>query len=91
MKLWKLTPRHDALWWCEPGKDPWEPHQDKAFGFVVRAPGEEEARWQAHESGGQENDRIPGVRPWLDPHYSLCEELPAEGPQGVVLVNFRYG
>lgn len=91
MKLWKLTPRHDSLWWCVEGKDPWEPHHEKAFGFVVRAESEEEARWLAHESGGNENDRLPGVRPWLEAQYSTCEELPQKGAREVVLVNFRHG
>ncbi|HEX8275977.1 MAG TPA: hypothetical protein VF615_25295 [Longimicrobiaceae bacterium] len=90
MRLWKLTPRHDSLWWCVDGKDPWQPHQDKAFGFVVRAESEEEARWLAHESAGGENDALPGVRPWVDEQYSTCEELPSTGRRGVVLVNFRH-
>ncbi len=91
MRLWKLTPRHDALWWCVEGKDPWEPPHDKAFGFVVRAPDEEGARWLAHEAAGRENEWRGEARPWLDTHYSVCEEIPPEGPQGVVLVNFRHG
>lgn len=91
MKIWKLTPRHDSIWWCVEGKDPWEPHHDKAFGFVVRAESEEEARWLAHESAGLENERIPGVQPWLDDQYSSCEELPAVGRREVILVNFRHG
>lgn len=90
MKLWKLTPRHDALWWCVEGKDPWQPHLDKAFGFVVRAGSEEEARWLAHESAGAESSTLEGVHPWRDASYSTCEELPEEGPPGVVLVNFRH-
>jgi hypothetical protein len=91
MKFWRLSPRHDSLWWCVEGKDPWEPHHDKAFGFVVRAATEEEARWLAQESGGAENGRLPGVRPWLDEQYSVCEELRPDGPAEVVLVNFRHG
>jgi hypothetical protein len=23
MKFWKLTPRHDTLWWCVDGVAPW--------------------------------------------------------------------
>lgn len=90
MKLWKLTPRHDTLWWCQEGKDPWSPHHDRAFGFVVRAADEEEARWQAHQGGGQENGTLEGVQPWLDSNYSRCEELHPDGDPGVVLVNFRH-
>lgn len=90
MKLWKLTPRHDSLWWCVDGKDPWHPHHERVFGFVVRADDEEQARWMAHEAGGRENTALDGVRPWTDPHYSRCEPLPEDGPPGVVLAYFRH-
>lgn len=91
MPLWKLAPRHDSLWWCEDGKDPWHPHHDRAFGFVVRAADEEEARWLAHESAGEENHSLPGVRPWLDEAYSSCERVAEAGNAEVLLVNFRHG
>lgn len=91
MALWKLLPDHGSLWWCVDGKDPWQPHWGKAFGFVVRAPSEEEARWQAHASGGEENRTLPGVQPWLDPHYSRCDPLSDDGAAEVLLVNFREG
>jgi hypothetical protein len=91
MKLFKLTPRHDSLWWCQDGKDPWHPHHDRAFGFVVRATDADEARWQAHQAGGDENTALDGVQPWLDDNYSRCEELHADGHPEVVLVNFRHG
>lgn len=90
MPIWRLTPKHDSIWWCVEGKDPWQPHQGKAFGFVVRAGTEEEARWLAHQSAGGENERLPGVRPWIDPQYSTCEQLAPGGSPEVVLVNFRY-
>lgn len=90
MTFWKLTPRHNTLWWCIDGKDPWQPHRDRAFGFVVRAADEEGARWLAHQNGGEENKTLPGVSPWLDEGYSSCEQLEAEGGAEVVLVNFRY-
>ena len=90
MKFWRLTPRHDTLWWCVEGKDPWSPHHDRAFGFVVRAPDAEQARWLAHEAGGLENESVDGVAPWLDANYSTCEELREDGGAEVVLVNFRH-
>jgi hypothetical protein len=90
MKFWKLTPRHDTLWWCVEGKDPWSPHRERAFGFVVRAPDAEQARWLAHEAGGKENETIDGVAPWLDANYSTCDELRTDGGAEVLLVNFRY-
>lgn len=90
MKFWRLTPRHDTLWWCVEGKDPWSPHHERAFGFVVRATDAEEARWLAHGSAGAENDTIEGVKPWLDEAYSVCEELPADTAPEVLMVNFRH-
>jgi hypothetical protein len=90
MALWRLTPRTDTLWWCVEGKDPWQPAYDRAFGFVVRAVSEEEARWQAHQAAGEENGTISGVSPWLDVAYSNCEELRGDGSNEVVLVNFRH-
>jgi hypothetical protein len=58
---------------------------------VVRAADEEGARWLAHQAGGEENDALEGVSPWLDSNYSTCEELRTDGaaPE-VILVNFRY-
>lgn len=90
MKFWRLTPRHDTLWWCVDGKDPWSPHHAKAFGFVVRAADEEEARWLADQAAGAENETIPGLHPWLDAGYSDCREIGAEGSPEVMLVNFRH-
>ncbi len=91
MRLWKLTPRHDSLWWCEEGRDPWHPHYDRAFGFLVRAPDEEAARWLAHQGAGEENGALEGVSPWLDDGYSRCEEVRADGAEEILLVNFRHG
>lgn len=90
MALWRLTPRSDTLWWCVEGKDPWQPPFDCAFGFVVRASDEEEARWTAHQAGGEENAALPDVSPWLDAAYSACEKLDPEGSPEVLLVNFRH-
>jgi hypothetical protein len=90
VKFWRLTPRHDTLWWCIEGKDPWQPHRDRAFGFVVRATDAAEARWLAHQSAGEENRTIEGVSPWLDANYSTCEELSADASPEVILVNFRH-
>jgi len=91
MPLWRITPRTDMLWWCQEGKDPWQPHYDRAFGFVVRAPDAEQARWLAHQAGGNENQCLEGVQPWLDENYSRLEELTDEGSSEVLMVNFRHG
>jgi hypothetical protein len=72
------------------GKDPWQPPYDRAFGFVVRAASEEEARWQAHQAGGEENGTMEGVSPWLDGAYSSCEQIRDDGSSEVILVNFRH-
>jgi hypothetical protein len=72
------------------GKDPWSPHHGRTFGFVVRAADAEQARWLAHEAGGQENDTVDGVAPWLDANYSNCEELRGDGNAEVLLVNYRH-
>jgi hypothetical protein len=90
MALWRLTPRGGTLWWCVEGKDPWQPPFDRAFGFVVRAADEEEARWVAHQAAGEENGTLDGIAPWLDASYSACEEMEADGASEVVLVNFRH-
>ena len=90
MKFWRLAPRHGTLWWCVEGKDPWSPHHGRAFGFVVRAHDAEEARWLADQAGGDENDAISGLRPWLDDTFSVCEELTEDGSAEVLLVNYRH-
>jgi len=82
MKLWLLRP---AL--LPEGNDPWEPWYDKAFGFVIRAETEGEARELAHDNAGDEN--LEGIiTPWLDKKYSTCIELTEEGEIGMVLRDF---
>lgn len=89
MRLWKLIPKHDSPWWGVPGDDPWHPHHDRAFGFVVRAGDEAAARRLAHGAAGEENAAVEGVEPWLDARYSDCDEL-GDGPAEVLMVNFRH-
>ena len=79
MKIFLLEPQENL------GKDnAWEPWYDKAFGFVIVANNEIEARKIANESGGDETgDRRclvyrTGGNPWLDPKQSKCIELKAE-------------
>ena len=88
MKLWILRPLDNL-----PGDDnPWEPWYDKAFGFVVRAETEADARKLAHENAGDENrgeflqrEIAKTKSPWLDGRYSSCVELTADGPTEVIL------
>lgn len=83
MKLWLLQPKD-----LPPGNDPWHPWYDKAFGFVVRAETEREARDIAHDCAGDEN-RDPRAQPWKDAAYSTCVELTIDGEAGMVLRNFH--
>ncbi len=91
MKLWILRPV-DCL---VDGDNPWEPWFDKAFGFVVRAKSEKEARILAHNDAGDENrgeflnNQIAKTKsPWLDSKYSTCKELSSDGDSVVVIRDF---
>jgi len=83
MKLWLLRPiEGDAFW---------EPWFDKAFGFVVRADTEEQARQLAQADGGDEKRERFGGKPrpaWTDATHSTCVELTAEGAAQIVLRDF---
>ena len=90
MKLWILRPIDGIV-----NDNPWEPWYDKAFGFVVRAENETQARNFAHAEAGDENrgtflnKKISNTKsPWLDKKYSTCEELQADGNKGVVMRDF---
>jgi hypothetical protein len=91
MKLWILRPI-DGL---EKNDNPWNPWYDRAFGFVVRANTEEEARALAHANAGDENrgefmvNKTANTEtPWLDAKYSTCIELLPEGDAEVVMKDF---
>jgi hypothetical protein len=94
MKLWLLEPREDVLNRQE--DNPWDCWFDKAFGFVVAAEMEDEARRLATEEGGNEvpysyelKQQIISQSPWMQPCYTTCVELmPAGRGPGVVIRNF---
>jgi len=76
MKLFLLKPAVKA-------QKIWEPWYDKAFGFVVRATDEQQARLLA---AGRAGDEEPDA--WLDDTQSTCEELFPDGPAGVIIRDF---
>lgn len=91
MKLWLLRPVNGLA----KNDNPWDPWYDKAFGFVVRADTEAEARDMAHAEAGDENrEMFLGGKtantnePWRDAKYSTCVELTAEGHAEVVMQDF---
>lgn len=91
MKLWLLKPRSDIA----DGVSPWSPWYDKAFGFVVRAKTEHDARMIADQNGGDETcdgeydwNKENKCHPWIDARFSTCEELDSNGPSGVIIRDF---
>ena len=85
-RLWILRPAGDLE-----AKNLWTPWYDKAFGFVVRAADEKEARVLASKEAGDEYDRYSGedeVNPWLEEKYSTCQELLLDGSAEVVIRDF---
>ncbi len=93
MQLWLIRPVDDR---STDGDDPWDPWYDKAFGFVVRAATEAEARQFAHSNAGDENrgeflgSKIANTTaPWLDGKYSTCEPLSVDGAPGVIIQDFH--
>ena len=77
MKLWLLRPREEVY---GTELDLWEPWYDKAFGYIVRAEKEKEARELATTGIGDEAKEA-----WLDAKYSTCEELLPEGEPKIIL------
>lgn len=85
MKLWILKP-HDGLIYGNPyppKTSPWYSIWDCSHGMIVRANTEEQARQIASDHHGDE-----GAHAWIDPKYSTCVELPAEGDPGLILLDF---
>ena len=79
MKLWLIRPR-------DPTSGAWDPWYDRAFGFVVRAETEEQARKFADAAAGDEKRSREDA--WLSPDLSTCEELTADGDPGIVVRDF---
>ena len=92
MKLYLLRPINPDV-----EGSPWKPWYDKAFGFVVRAETELEARTLADEDAGNENvvidwesEPMISTHPWLDPNLSTCIELGpgVDQPSEIILRDF---
>ena len=77
MKLWILRPIDDRA-------RPWNPWYDKAFGHIVIAADEDEARLLASGSSGDE-----GRDAWLDSALTNCLELVPMNSAGVVMTDFH--
>ena len=91
MRLWLLKPVEGL-----PNDDnPWIPWYDKAFGHVVRAETEQEARRLANEAGGEESgprresfyfsNDFHGGEVWLHQKYTTCVELTPDGQAEVIM------
>ena len=87
-KLWLLRPVQGD---DETGL--WNPWYDKAFGFVVRAETEEEARDLAQKEGGDEVYGISYSSPkgpaWTSSDHSTCRELTADGEAEVIMQDYH--
>ena len=82
MKLWLLRPAENIA----PKNHPWNPWYDKAFGFVVRAEDEKQARKMVQGSSGMEVTST--VNPWTNSKYSTCVELTTDGQPEVIITDF---
>lgn len=96
MKVWLLRPIVFDGDSYEHG--PWDPWYDKAFGFVIRAETEHRAREIAQHDGGDEiSAHCHGekgkygtyVPTWTNPALVSCVELNGDGPEGVVIQDYR--
>jgi len=91
MKLYILRPIENL----PKGDDPWESWYDKAFGFVVTAENEENARKLADGSAGDENEHgysdgkmVSTSHPWLSKKYTTCTELIAGEVEEIIITDF---
>ena len=83
LKLWLLRPYKKFQSHYTDEVSPWNPWYGKAFGFVVRAETEEEARKLASEDCGEE-----GKEAWVSGKYSGCMALRIEGKAKIIIRDF---
>jgi hypothetical protein len=79
MKLWLLKPIDPNVAWAD---NLW----DVSVGFVIRAETEDRARALAAEHCGDEGSGV-----WIDPLETKCGELLIDGPEHVILQDFKAG
>ena len=88
MKLFLLKP-HDKFVCPDANTtdNPWKSWYDKCFGLVVRATSPNHARRIAHDSrqDSAESRDYPNI--WLDPNFTSCEHLTADGEPGVIITD----
>ncbi len=84
MKLFILYP----VAGLEEGNDPWIPWYDKCFRIIVRAKDEEKARELAQKKGADEIEGDNKV--WINPEYTICEELTCEGEEEVIIQEIEW-
>lgn len=93
MKLWLLSRRDGD---DRPGDSAavqfWADYDwDTAYGFVVRAETEAEARLLADAARRAQGSSPGEGEAWLNPDLTTCEELSTEGAAGVVIEFVHYG
>jgi hypothetical protein len=79
MKLFELYP----VVGLEQDNNPWIPWFDKCFHVIVRAKDEKTARELAQKKGSDEARGDNKV--WINPEYTVCEELTYEGEEEVIV------
>lgn len=82
-----------ALWLLRPVYD-WSPWYDSAFGFVVRAETEEDARRMVSEAkycGAERWGLYPGDEGgdvWADAEQTTCERIDPDGDPAILMRDF---
>lgn len=92
MPVWLLAPRPDVVARGpeNPSNPWWRGGWDCLWRVVVRAETEEAARLLATSKGGNELKHWSG-NVWLNPEFTLCEELDGSGEEEVLVHDFKWG
>jgi len=85
VKLWKLGPQKEYE-----VEGNFIFHRGSCWGFVIRAETEEKARKLAHKNARNEKyaylDRENDIKKetWIEPKYTYCKEILAEGEEEII-------